>query len=212
MDIASIFFYNHIANMSKKEVNFTSRDMEVLALAWQCMETQPKIDMNKLALLTGYTPGSASVTFGKIKQKLKLLGEARSSSGPAPPKNGHRAQSASSAPSTPRKRTAATTTPSSSAKKAKQFEQTAEDEEDDEEDDFGGGFKGGFGTGSGDGSATKVKMEVKKEKMADKEKEKEQEDPDFEEVGFRVLGDAKAGRRVKAEESDFLGGIEKFSS
>jgi hypothetical protein len=96
--------------MSDKSVTFSPREMEVLALAWQCMETQPKvrlpsvlcippapphhasifiayaltqrqIDMDKLAALTGYTPGSASVTLGKIKQKIKLVG----SSTPAAP-------------------------------------------------------------------------------------------------------------------------------
>ena len=32
----------------------------------------PQIDIKKLARLTGYTEGSASVTIGKIKRKLKL--------------------------------------------------------------------------------------------------------------------------------------------
>ncbi|EOA81738.1 hypothetical protein ACJQWK_11114 [Exserohilum turcicum] len=58
-----------------KEVTFSAREMEVLALAWQCMETPPKIDMVKLAALTGYTPGSASVTLGNIKRKIKLVGD-----------------------------------------------------------------------------------------------------------------------------------------
>lgn len=31
--------------------------------------------MQKLSVLTGYTPGSASVTFGNIKRKLRLIGE-----------------------------------------------------------------------------------------------------------------------------------------
>jgi hypothetical protein len=42
--------------------------------------------MVKLASLTGYTPGSASVTFGNIKRKIKLLGEGLAASGPATPK------------------------------------------------------------------------------------------------------------------------------
>lgn len=80
--------------MAKEEaVTFTPREMEVLALAWQCFESEPKvnnhhstpsclahpstnhvlpqIDIKKLARLTGYTEGSASVTIGKIKRKLK---------------------------------------------------------------------------------------------------------------------------------------------
>ncbi|KAF2877108.1 hypothetical protein BDV95DRAFT_601524 [Massariosphaeria phaeospora] len=52
-------------------VSFSAREMEVLALAWQCMESEPKIDIDKLASLTGYTHGSASVTMGNIKRKLK---------------------------------------------------------------------------------------------------------------------------------------------
>ncbi|KAF1841562.1 uncharacterized protein K460DRAFT_293388 [Cucurbitaria berberidis CBS 394.84] len=94
-----------------KEISFSGREMEVLALAWQCMEGQPKvhaapsldaattfrvpydpfhdkIDMQKLARLTGYTPGSASVTFGNIKRKIKLLGDSLSGNGPATPKKG----------------------------------------------------------------------------------------------------------------------------
>lgn len=86
--------------MSKDEaVSFSPREMEVLALAWQCFESEPKvrnrggwnggpsslrlftqsladyapqIDIKKLARLTGYTEGSASVTIGKIKRKLKV--------------------------------------------------------------------------------------------------------------------------------------------
>jgi hypothetical protein len=46
----------------------------------------PQIDMNKLAFLTGYTPGSASVTFGNIKRKIKLLGEGLAANGPTTPK------------------------------------------------------------------------------------------------------------------------------
>lgn len=80
--------------MAKEEaVTFTPREMEVLALAWQCFESEPKvnnhhstrsrlahpstnhvlpqIDIKKLARLTGYTEGSAGVTIGKIKRKLK---------------------------------------------------------------------------------------------------------------------------------------------
>ncbi|KAF2007266.1 hypothetical protein P154DRAFT_614675 [Amniculicola lignicola CBS 123094] len=61
--------------MAEKEapVAFTPREMEVLALAWQCMESEPKINMAKLAQLTGYTHASAGVTFGKIKRKLKIF-------------------------------------------------------------------------------------------------------------------------------------------
>ncbi|KAF9735466.1 hypothetical protein PMIN06_006922 [Paraphaeosphaeria minitans] len=55
-------------------LTFSAREMQVLALAWQCFESEPKIDIKKLARITGYTEGSASVTIGKIKRKLKTLG------------------------------------------------------------------------------------------------------------------------------------------
>ncbi|KAF2705001.1 hypothetical protein K504DRAFT_506469 [Pleomassaria siparia CBS 279.74] len=58
--------------MAKEEaISFSPREMEVLALAWQCMESEPKINIDRLAQLTGYTPGSASVTLGKIKKKMR---------------------------------------------------------------------------------------------------------------------------------------------
>ncbi|KAJ4374292.1 hypothetical protein N0V83_003033 [Neocucurbitaria cava] len=102
---------------AEKEVTFSPREMEVLAIAWQCMETQPKplnnltihylmrypealrttnppranntqVNMEKLARLTGYTPKSAQVTFGKITRKIKLMAESLSENGPATPKKG----------------------------------------------------------------------------------------------------------------------------
>lgn len=92
------------------------------------MDAQPKMDVNKLGLLTGYTPGSASVTFGKIKQKLKALGDSLSASPPGPitPKKaggpgGSKKGSTSSTPSKSGTKRAAPTakgdTPSKRAKK-----------------------------------------------------------------------------------------------
>ncbi|KAI1542971.1 PIG-U domain containing protein [Pyrenophora tritici-repentis] len=122
---------HNIATMSNNVITFTPREMEVLALAWKCMETQPKVDMNKLASLTGYTPGSASVTFGKIKQKIRLVGDSLSSAGPAPPKNGSRAKATPS--TTPRKRSMLSASTPPSAKKSKQREIKREPEMDFEE-------------------------------------------------------------------------------
>lgn len=44
--------------------------------------------MEKLARLTGYTPKSAHVTFGRITRKIKLMAESLSENGPATPKKG----------------------------------------------------------------------------------------------------------------------------
>ncbi|KAH7078949.1 hypothetical protein BKA63DRAFT_507449 [Paraphoma chrysanthemicola] len=67
--------------------DLTARENEVLALAWQCFESEPKVDMHKLASLTGYTPGSAAFTMGKIKRKLKNKTAGISASNPTPKKS-----------------------------------------------------------------------------------------------------------------------------
>jgi hypothetical protein len=159
-----------------KSIQLSAREMEVLALAWQCMEAQPKvrpnpptlstftlpypssptpslhpntpqIDMQKLAALTGYTPGTASVTFGNIKRKIKLLGEGLAAAGPATPKGGGpgRGKAAGATPRSSAKRSAAkateedgTETPTKRPKKSppKKAARNADDD-DDEEFDFG---------------------------------------------------------------------------
>ncbi|KAF1365925.1 hypothetical protein EJ07DRAFT_170668 [Lizonia empirigonia] len=51
----------------------TTRENEVLALAWQCFEADPK-----------YTKGSATFTLGKIKTKLKALTAGVTEDNPVP--------------------------------------------------------------------------------------------------------------------------------
>ncbi|KAF2275798.1 uncharacterized protein EI97DRAFT_55601 [Westerdykella ornata] len=76
---------------------FSAREQEILALAWQCFETEPKIDYKKFAQLAGYTEGSAKTIMGTLRRKLK----------------DHAAGVAPSTPSTPKKKaTAGATTPS----------------------------------------------------------------------------------------------------
>ncbi|KAF1830968.1 hypothetical protein BDW02DRAFT_650259 [Decorospora gaudefroyi] len=117
---------------SSKQITFTPREMEVLALAWQCMETQPKIDIPKLAQLTGYTTGSASVTFGKIKSKIKSLGDSLSENGPAvTPKK----PAKPSPKSTPKRKTTINDNASTPSKRAKKTPARGADEEDDNDDD-----------------------------------------------------------------------------
>ena len=159
--------------------------------------------MNKLALLTGYTPGSASVTFGKIKQKIKLLGDSLSSAGPAAPKNGNRARHSTS---TPKKRSAAnmfTTTSSPSAKRFKKGQHEAyandDDDEDQEDDDE-------------DLSVLRGRDNVKVEAEAKIKREKSEEIVDLEDEGFCMLGAKSVGGGGGGRASyDFLDEIEKFS-
>ncbi|ORY03495.1 hypothetical protein BCR34DRAFT_591575 [Clohesyomyces aquaticus] len=56
---------------SNQAITFSPKEMQNLALAWQCMETEPKIDYEKFGRLAGYTKGSASVTIGNLKRKLR---------------------------------------------------------------------------------------------------------------------------------------------
>ncbi|KAL5118353.1 hypothetical protein ACEQ8H_003702 [Pleosporales sp. CAS-2024a] len=124
-----------------KSIAFSAREMEVLALAWQCMEQQPKIDMDKLASLAGYTRGSASVIFGTIKRKIKLLGEGLAADGPATPKtNSARAKPAPTPKSSakramPAKDIAEDHSPTKRAKKATPKAMKKESRNDDDEDD-----------------------------------------------------------------------------
>ncbi|KAG9663264.1 hypothetical protein KCU64_g1420, partial [Aureobasidium melanogenum] len=53
----------------------SSRDVEVLAAAFQCLKTPPEIDFNKLAERAGYKNGqSARACFQDIKKKLRAAG------------------------------------------------------------------------------------------------------------------------------------------
>jgi hypothetical protein len=93
--------------------------------------------MVKLASLTGYTPGSASVTFGTIKRKIKQLGEGLAAEGPATPKKGARSKPTITPKSTG-KRTATATdanedeSPSKRPKKGS-AKKTRDDDDDDDE-------------------------------------------------------------------------------
>ncbi|KAH0276659.1 hypothetical protein KCU91_g3709, partial [Aureobasidium melanogenum] len=53
----------------------SSRDVEVLAAAFQCLKTPPEIDFDKLAERAGYKNGqSARACFQDIKKKLRAAG------------------------------------------------------------------------------------------------------------------------------------------
>ena len=96
--------------------------------------------MNKLAALTGYTPGSAGFTMGKIKRKLKNKTAGISEDSPAPKSRSGRPRTAT-AISTPKKRGATAAAPASASKRraARQPTSSASDgnNDDDDDDDFG---------------------------------------------------------------------------
>ena len=93
--------------------------------------------MNKLAALTGYTPGSAGFTMGKIKRKLKNKTAGISEDSPAPKSRSGRPRTAT-ATSTPKKRGATGATGSASKRRAaRQPTSSASDANDDDDDDFG---------------------------------------------------------------------------
>ncbi|KAI4703173.1 hypothetical protein J4E81_002050 [Alternaria sp. BMP 2799] len=120
--------------------DLTPRENEVLALAWQCFEQEPKVDMNKLAALTGYTPGSAGFTMGKIKRKLKNKTAGISEDSPAAKSRSGRPRTAT-ATSTPKKRGATAAAPASASKRRAARHPTSSNEasanDDDDDDDFG---------------------------------------------------------------------------
>ncbi|KAF2110446.1 hypothetical protein BDV96DRAFT_651084 [Lophiotrema nucula] len=79
-----------------EDTKFSAREMEVLALCWQCFDGEPKINYDKLADLTGYTIGSAKTTVGNLKRKLNRI-TSSANANPTPGKG-------AGTPKTPRKR------------------------------------------------------------------------------------------------------------
>lgn len=104
--------------------------------------------MTKLASLTGYTVGSASVTFGKIKQKIKHLGEGLAADGPATPKRGGGPGRSKATPKSTGKRAAfksagddnGSESPTKRSKKtagaAKKKRNNGDDDDDDDDDEM----------------------------------------------------------------------------
>ena len=55
--------------------DFTAREMEIMAKAWNCMTDEPKVDYDKLAELCGMgNPRSASNAWRAIKAKIMAKG------------------------------------------------------------------------------------------------------------------------------------------
>jgi hypothetical protein len=107
--------------------------------------------MNKLASLTGYTPGSAAFTMGKIKRKLKNKTAGISSDSPAVKSRPGRPRTATAtAPSTSKKRGTTAAAAPAAAKRPRKgaipHEPTSSPSEhlfnaDDDEEDFSLGIK-----------------------------------------------------------------------
>ncbi|KAF2160476.1 hypothetical protein M409DRAFT_59956 [Zasmidium cellare ATCC 36951] len=123
-------------------VDFSEREKELMALAWQCFEEEPKIQFPKLAEMAGMTnAGSASNAWRNIKKKLATIaagngnGSADGVTTPkvkATPKRKKKAANDDDddAEETPAKKTKAT--PKKKAKKAA-AEENGYEEDDDEE-------------------------------------------------------------------------------
>lgn len=139
--------------------------------------------MNKLAALTGYTPGSAGFTMGKIKRKLKNKTAGISEDSPAPKSRSGRPRTAA-ATSTPKKRGATAAHASASKRRtARQPTSSASDgNNDDDDDDFGL-------------NGPKVKKE----------------EPAFDD-GFDLVEEDVPSRDATAMSYGFLDGIETFSA
>jgi len=143
--------------------------------------------MNKLAALTGYTPGSAGFTMGKIKRKLKNKTAGISEDSPAAKSRSGRPRTAT-ATSTPKKRgaTAAPTSASKRSKKgaaARETTSSVSDANDDDDDDV-------FGL-----NGPKVKKE----------------EPAFDD-GFDLVEEDVPSRDARGMSYGFLDGIETFSA
>lgn len=60
--------------MSDKNA-FSDREMQIMAMAWQCFTEQPKVNYDKLAKLCNFSNvKSASNAWGAIKKKLAAQG------------------------------------------------------------------------------------------------------------------------------------------
>ncbi|KAF2009324.1 hypothetical protein BU24DRAFT_474229 [Aaosphaeria arxii CBS 175.79] len=57
--------------MSGDSVTFTSREMHLISCAWKCFDSEPKMDMQKLTELSGYSRNSTPVMLGNVKKKMK---------------------------------------------------------------------------------------------------------------------------------------------
>ncbi|KAK6418348.1 hypothetical protein LTR95_017200 [Oleoguttula sp. CCFEE 5521] len=63
---------------------FTDHERKLMALAWQCFDTKPKVDYKKLAGLAGMTnPVSASNAWSKICKKIEAQAGATGDGTPA---------------------------------------------------------------------------------------------------------------------------------
>ncbi|XDG09803.1 hypothetical protein ABKA04_009418 [Annulohypoxylon sp. FPYF3050] len=108
------------------QARLSPRDMEILALAWQCFETQPKVNYEKLAKIAEFkNANTASTCFGSVKKKI--MSASKSSEPSTPTKSsGKQAAEAQTAPNSGKKRKLPTKSP------RKGHPKTEEDGDDDE--------------------------------------------------------------------------------
>ncbi|KAI0130520.1 hypothetical protein BJ170DRAFT_693065 [Xylariales sp. AK1849] len=121
---------------SDKKTSLTSRELELAGLIWQCFESEPKINYQKLKDLAGFkNANSASACWNPIKKKLMANAGAATNNDGATPKV-----------KTPAKRKSTATangeeeTPSKKSRSKKQPAK-APNEDGDVDDDFKAIFK-----------------------------------------------------------------------
>ncbi|KAI1383772.1 uncharacterized protein F4822DRAFT_433712 [Hypoxylon trugodes] len=108
-------------------VHLTARDVEILSLAWQCFDTNPKINWQKLADVAGFKNAStACACFGPIRKKLGISGTK------AGAEDDDKSNHTPSKSATKRK-VATPKTPHSSKKAKSSRKALTSDEEDDDE-------------------------------------------------------------------------------
>ncbi|EOO02523.1 hypothetical protein UCRPA7_1972 [Phaeoacremonium minimum UCRPA7] len=67
---------------SSDKLALSDREVQLAVIAWQCIEGDAKIQLDKFARLAQYaTTESARTNWSRIKSKLKAIGEARDNDG-----------------------------------------------------------------------------------------------------------------------------------
>ncbi|KAI1077963.1 hypothetical protein F5B20DRAFT_248912 [Whalleya microplaca] len=127
-----------MAPKSSAGSQLSPRDMEVLAKAWHCFETEPSINYQKLADVAGFkNVQSARACFLPIKKRLM------SSAVDVSAENGGASTASAVSPTratptkTPRKRKADTDKTPSSVKKTKPAAIKQADDDNDDQEDLG---------------------------------------------------------------------------
>ncbi|KAI1206062.1 uncharacterized protein F4807DRAFT_244015 [Annulohypoxylon truncatum] len=113
------------ADKAQKDVHLSQREMEILSYAWQCFESQPKVNYEKLAEVAAFKNAtSARVSFNSVKRKIMASGESSEPCTPTKPR-GKRAAEDQTTPDSSKKAKLA-------SKSSRKILPKVEEEDDDE--------------------------------------------------------------------------------